>query len=182
MGHSILIYKQITGASLTLWTRFQECLLCPWGPDWQMTRMLHIYRPRRFQRTWFGVNRPSGCWVPASAKFQETLSCPWACPYGQMTKMLHIYRPRQFQWTLARIFGVNRPSGCWVPASAKFQETLSCPWACPYGQMTKMLHIYRPRQFQWTWFGVNWPSGYWVMASAKFGPDGRMNEQTESIP
>ena len=98
--------------------------------DRQMTRMLHIHRPRRFQRNWFGVNRPSGCWVPASARFQEPLSCPWECPL------------------------------------------------CPYGQMTKMLHIYRPRQFQWTWFGMNRPSGYWVTASAKFGPDERPEGRT----
>ena len=45
-----------------------------------MTKMLHVCKPRRFQRTWIGVNRPSGCWVPASARFQEPLSHPWARP------------------------------------------------------------------------------------------------------
>ena len=40
--------------------RFQEPLLCPWarpcGHRGQITAMLHIYRTRRFQRTWFAVN------------------------------------------------------------------------------------------------------------------------------
>ena len=91
---------------------------------WQMTMTLHIYRPRRFQRAWFGVNRPGSCWVPTSARFQGPLLCRWPwplCPHGQMTKTLHIYRPRQLQRTW---FGVNHPSGCWVPASARFQEPL----------------------------------------------------------
>ena len=63
-----------------------------------MIMILHICRPRWFQRTWFGVNQPSGCWVSASTRFQEPLSCPWPCPlcpYGQMTMMLHIYRPKK---------------------------------------------------------------------------------------
>ena len=103
-----------------------------------MTIKLHIYRPRRFRRTWFGVNRPSGCWVLASTIFQLPLSCPWTCPlcpHGQMTKTLLMYRPRWFQRTW---FGVNHPSGCWVPASTRFQGPLACPWAwwsCPHGQM-----------------------------------------------
>ena len=153
-----------------------------------MTKMLHVYRPRHFQITWFEVNQPSGCRVPVSTRFQECLSCPWACPlcpHGQMTMMWHIYRPRKFQcpW-----FGVNRPSGysvlasarpwcytstgqdgskeldlewigpvvTWVPASARFQEPLSRPWACPlcaHGQITMMLHLYRLRQFQ---FDLEW--------------------------
>ena len=89
-----------------------------------MTKMLHIYRPRWFQRTWFGVNRPSSCRVPASARFQEPLSHPWIhplSPHGQMTITLHIDRLRWFQWTW---FQVNRPSGCWVLASARFQKPL----------------------------------------------------------
>ena len=71
--------------------------------------MLHVYRPRWSQRSLFGVNQPSGCWGPASTKFQEPSSCPWACPlypHGQMTMILHTYRQRQFQWTW---FRVNQP-------------------------------------------------------------------------
>ena len=45
-----------------------------------MTRTLHMYRARQFQRTRFGVNRPIPCRVPASARFQEPLSHQWACP------------------------------------------------------------------------------------------------------
>ena len=58
-------------------------LITPMGmpimPPWANDMMLHIYRPRRFQWTWFGVNQPSGCGVPASARFQEPLShpCSW---------------------------------------------------------------------------------------------------------
>ena len=120
---------------------------------------------------WFGVNRPSGCGVAVSARFQEPLSRTWACPlypHGQMTITLRTYRPRQFQWTW---FGVNRPSGCWVPASVRSHEPLTCPWVCPLcpnGQMTIPLHTYRPRPFQWTWFGVNRSSGCGVQASARF--------------
>ena len=49
-------------------------------------------------------------------------------------------------------------SGSWVPVSARYQEPLSRPWACPlcpHGQTTMTLHIYRPSRFQRTWFGVN---------------------------
>ena len=142
-----------------------------------MTIKLHTCRPRQFQWIWSWVNRPSGCEVPASAR-----SCP-LCPHGQMTLTLHAYRPRQFQWTR---FGVNRPSGCWVLAWSRFQRPLLCPWACPLcpdGQMTMILHIYRPRRFQWTWFGVNRPSGCCVIAFASFGRtngrmDGWTNERT----
>ena len=39
----------------------------------------------------------------------------------------------------------------------------------PNGQMTMMLHIYRPGWFQWTWFGVNQPSGCWGKGSTNLG-------------
>ena len=146
-------------------------LIMPMGtpnmPPRQITMMMHIYRPRQFQLTWFWVNGPCECWVRASKRFQKPLSCPWACPlctHGQMTKTLHMYRPRRFQWSR---FWVNRPCSCGVPASARFQKPLSCPWACPlcpHGQITMTLHIYRLRGFQTTWFGVNRPSGCWVLA------------------
>ena len=35
--------------------------------------MMHIYRPRHFQRTWFGVNWHIGYWVPTRARFQKPL-------------------------------------------------------------------------------------------------------------
>ena len=46
----------------------------------QRAVILHIYRPRRFQWTWFGVNPPGGCWIPASARIQEPLLRSWAHP------------------------------------------------------------------------------------------------------
>ena len=118
----------------------------PSRPHGQTNMPLHTYRPRQFQWTWFGVNRHISWWVLASARFQEPLSCPWACPLcllGQMIMLLHIHRPQQSQWTW---FRVDRPSGCRLPSSARFQEPLSCPWACslcPHGQMTMTLHITR---------------------------------------
>ena len=48
----------------------------PYGTHGQMTMTLHIYRPRQFQWTWFGVNRPSGCWVPVSPRFPKPLLHP----------------------------------------------------------------------------------------------------------
>ena len=85
--------------------------------------------------TWFGMNRPSGYWVPASARIQGPSSCPWTCPlcpYGQMTNTLHKYRPTRFQLTW---FGVNRANSCCVPVSARFQGPLSWPRACPLWPM-----------------------------------------------
>ena len=84
-----------------------------------MIMTFHIYWPRRFHRTWFGVNRPSGCWVPVSARFQGPLPCTWAgplWPHGQMTMTPYICRTRRFQraW-----LGVNRPCGCRFPASKR---------------------------------------------------------------
>ena len=116
----------------------------------QKPMTLCIYRPRHFQLTWFGVNRPSGCGVTASAisvMNGRMDLCPWTCPCGpdgQMTITLHIYRPRRFQWTW---FGVNGPKGCWVPASAKFQEPLLCPWLNDLediGQGQRSLHATHP--------------------------------------
>ena len=63
---------KIAGANITPWAH----PLCPHG---QMTMTLHIYRPRRFQWSWFVVNRPMSYRVSAS-RFQEPLSRPWACP------------------------------------------------------------------------------------------------------
>ena len=112
----------------------------------------------------------SALWLQSSGvrkipgAFITSTGTPTICPHGQMTMTLQIYKPRQFKWTW---FGVNRPCGCGVPASIRFQEPLSGPWACslsPHGQMTMMLHIYGPRQSQWTWFGVNRSPGCWVAA------------------
>ena len=41
-------------------------------PNEHTTTTLHMHRPRWFQLTWFGVNRPSGCWVMASTSFCRT--------------------------------------------------------------------------------------------------------------
>ena len=71
-------------------------LMPPWAND-QNTE--HLYAKTVPMGMMLGVNQPSGCWVMASARFQEPLSHPWACslcPHGQMTKMLHIYKPKQF--------------------------------------------------------------------------------------
>ena len=141
-------------------------IIAPWANDHDVAHL----QPRQSQRTWFGVSRPPGCWVPASTWFQQPLSCQWACPLWPITMMLYIYRPRKFQWIW---FGVHRPSGCRFVAAARFQEPLShaWPWACPlcpHGKMTMSLHIYRPRQFQWAWFGVNRPSGCGFVTYAKF--------------
>ena len=173
--------------------RCQGPLLCPWPcplcPTWANDHDVAHLQAKRAQKNL--VWSESTHWLLSSGirKFQGPLSCPWACPlcsHRPMAIMLHIYRTRQFQCTW---YGVNQPSGCWVQASARFQGLLSCPWACPlclHGQMTMTCHIYKPRQFQWTWFGMNQPDGYSVSASAKFGPDkwmgGQMNERTESIP
>ena len=122
-----LTYESLWSCASGCWVpvsaRFQEPSSWSWAhplcPHGQMTMTLHIYRPRQFQWTWFGVNQPSVCWVLVSARFQEPLLlCPWACPlcpHGQITMTLHIYRPRQLRWV-----GVNRSSGYWVMASAKF--------------------------------------------------------------
>ena len=130
------------------------CPLCPHG---QMTMTLRMYKPRRFEITWFGVNRLCDCQVSVFVRFQEPFSRPWAhplCYHGQMTKKLHIYRPRWFQWTR---FGVNRPGGCGVPVSASMQKPLLRPWACPLYPHKQTLHIYRPRRLKKTWYGVNRP-------------------------
>ena len=109
-------------------------IIYTWGPDGQMTKLLHVYRPRQFQITSFWVNRPSGWGVPAATRFQEPLSHQWvhpSCPHRQMSMMLHIYRLRWFQWTW---FQVNRPSGLWVPASARFQPTNGHAHYAPRGK------------------------------------------------
>ena len=104
-------------------------------------------------------------WAPVVAEFrrpQDSRSPYRAHGHANYTSMekhdLHIYMPRRFQWTW---FGMHRPIGCWVMASARFQEPLSWPWACPFhpqGQITMTLHTYRPRRFKWAWYGVNRPS------------------------
>ena len=137
-----------SGCWVTVSARFQEHFIHLWvdpcSPDGQMARTLHIYRPRQFQWTWFGMNRPSGSWVTVFTRFQECFIHPWAHPCGlnaKMTKALHIYRPKRLQWTW---FGVNPPSSCWVPASIRFQEPLLHQWTHTYGpdgRMTMVLHI-----------------------------------------
>ena len=63
-----------SGCWVPLSSKSQEPLSCPRACPLrlyeQMTKTLNIYRPRWFQRTWFGKNRPCGYWVTASAKFE----------------------------------------------------------------------------------------------------------------
>ena len=47
---------------------------------------LNIYKPIRFQWTWFGMNPPNGCWVTGSAKCEDALLRPWARPCVPMGK------------------------------------------------------------------------------------------------
>ena len=145
-----------------------------------MTRMLHIYRPRRFKRTWFGVNRPSCCWVPVL----EVSRSPYLA-YGHA----HYAAMGKWPWrcTSTGQEGSNELDLEWIgPVFAEFRHLHDSrspyyQWACqcgPHGQITMTLHIYRTRWFQWTGFRVNRPSGYWFMACAKFGPDERTDGWT----
>ena len=70
--------------------------------------------------TEFRIRRDSPYHAHGHAHYVLMGKCPWRCMY--------MYSPRQFQWTWS---GVNRPSGCRVLASARFQEPLSRPWARP---------------------------------------------------
>ena len=95
------------------------------------------------------------CWVPASTKNSKSpylaQKAYTLCPHGLMNMMLHIFRARYFQWTW---FGVNQPSGCPVPVSAKFKEFSSCPRAqawYTHGQMT-MTYISR-QELAFEWIG-----------------------------
>ena len=82
--------------------------------------MLHICRPRQFQRTWLGSE--SAQWLQTSGirEIPGTFVMPKGMPIMPTwanDMALHIYRPRRFHWTW---FGENPPSGYWVTASAKF--------------------------------------------------------------
>ena len=120
-----------SGCGVPASAQFQEPLSSPWArPLCPHGQNVHMYRTKRFQWTWFGVNQPNGCRIPTSARFLEPLSRAWArplCLHGEITMMLHIYGLRRFQRTW---FGMNHHSGCWVPASARFQKPLlQIPWA-----------------------------------------------------
>ena len=81
----------------------------------------------------------SCCWVLASTGFQEGVLHSWAHPCGpdgQTTMPLDIYRPIRFKWTG---FAVNPHSGCWIQASAIFQEPLLCPRALPCGPDVQLI-------------------------------------------
>ena len=104
---------------------------------------MHIYRPRRLQWIWFGVNRPSACRVPGFARFQEPFSRPWACAlclHRQMTMTLYIYRPRQFQLEqLERLHSEDTPchlmithtiESYWIPSQKKTKSKLQISRIC----------------------------------------------------
>ena len=112
-------------------------ILPPWAKDHDVAHLQAKTVP--MNSIWSKMRRAKDCGISASAEFQEPSSRPWArqlCPHRQMTIPLPMYRPRRFRWTW---FGLNRPRGCGVPASSKFQEPLSRPWArplCRHGQIT----------------------------------------------
>ena len=75
-------------------------------PLQQMTMALHIYRPRQFQWTRFGVSQPCSCGVSVLARFQEPLTRPWACPlcpHGQIVRLFQRtwIRSEWAQWLLS---------------------------------------------------------------------------------
>ena len=82
-------------------------------------RWLHMYRPRRFQWTWFGVNQTSGSWIRVTAKF------------GRDDRQTH--GGRCFQWSspLAECFALM----CVVLVSNLIILLTSAHWwsgyACP---------------------------------------------------
>ena len=149
-----------------------------------MIKMLHVCRPRRFQRTWFGVNRLSGCGVKVSARFQEPSLRPWVCPlcpHGQITITLHIYRPRRFQRTW---FGVNRLSGYKVTASAIFQSpllqipgALITPMGMPIWPQRAIGRDVAHLEAETVPIDLIWSeSAQWLLS---YGPDQRADRRTE---
>ena len=95
-----------------------------------------------------GVNPPSGCWVPASARFQEWLSCP-----------VLIIMPMQHWWSndhdVVHLQAETAPVNLiwsepaqWLLRSSAHMVTrvIITPLDTPMGpdeQMTMMLHIYK---------------------------------------
>ena len=169
--HAYDEYKHITGGNPTIWARFHERLFRPYAHPCDHDGHMAMPSTGLDGSNWFGVNIPGGCWVPAFARFQELSLSPWARPLGpdgQVTITLHVLRPRRFQCAW---FGAKPPCGCWISASARFQGPSWCPWVCTCwhdGHMTMTVHIYKPRQCQWTEFGVNRTSGCCVPASARY--------------
>ena len=126
-------------------TLTQLCPLCSHG---QMTMTLHIYRPIWFHWTWFGVNRPSGCRVPASARFQEPLSWPWKSKVKVIAQGHKVgITPYRF---ISFTFHVDRPSHSWDTAISKFdvensRSKLSHNMGPTFSQLTSLsLHVNRP--------------------------------------
>ena len=66
--------------SRSLWTRFQEHLSHASRPDGQMTKMLHVYRPRSFQKNL--IWNEFGQWLRSSSvcKIPEVLIMPMDTP------------------------------------------------------------------------------------------------------
>ena len=189
------INKQITGGSPALWTRCQavahlQTKAVPqdliWNESAQWLRSSSVRKiPEAFitpmdmpiMPPWandHGVAhlqtktvRTNLIW---SDSVQRLLSCGIRNIPGAFITHGHAHYAPMGRWP-GRCTSTGQGGGCWVLASARLQGPLSCPWACPlcpHGQITIMLHIYRPRRFQRTWFGVNLPSGCWVLASAWF--------------
>ena len=139
------------------------CWTHPCGPDGQLTMTLHVYKPIRFQWAWFGVNPPSGQWLLSSG-ICKIIPGAFITPMGTLMWAQwandHDVAHLQVKMVPMNFIWMNPPSGGWVPVSARFQECLLYPWTHPCGpdgQMTMTLHIYSPRQFQWSWFGMNLP-------------------------
>ena len=123
--------------------------------------------------------RVSEIWVPQSlSQVLPDLTSFWPMgkpiyrANGQITMTVHNYRSRQVHETLN---GVNPSSGFRDMRSAKSGPNLCQiwqvfgPWASSYGangQMTMLVHNYKPRQFHRTSNGENPSSGYRDMGSA----------------
>ena len=137
-----------------------------------MTLVLHNYRSRQCHRTSNGTNPSSGFKGMGSTKSGQ--SAVWFDKFlahgrahmVQITMTLHNYR----SWQVHETFnGVNPSSGFRGIRSAKSGPNLwqiwqvFGPWASPYGangQMTTLVHNYRPRQFHRTSNGEHPSSGY----------------------
>ena len=136
-----------------------------------MTKMLHVNRPSRFQRIGFGVNRLSGCGVPASARIQEPLSRKWTCPlcpHGQMTMTLHIYGLRRFQWTwiLEWIGPVVAEFRCPQDFKSHYYTHGLAHYA-PMGKKHYVVHI-QAKTWSRTWSRVSRPYGHRVLTTVRF--------------
>ena len=119
-----------------------------------MSMLLHIYKPRRFHRTWDAVNISSSCGVTASTRIWVT-DGNFQNGSIPMTMPLPIYRPSFIEPKEEQIcpavvelqhlqkFGSPR---IWVPDKNSQKGPIP---------MTMPLPIYGPVQFHGTWDAVN---------------------------